>query len=100
LPIGIFNPLKPMTDLSKESVCYIIIQHLLDTKDHKDDLDGISLSVFDKEMKNLSDDILTGIEELVSKGLIVECKNSSGEKYYRLSEKQSGISDFLRKKNP
>ena len=63
-----------------------IIQHLLQKKDHKDDLEGISLFVYEKELKNLSGEIISTIGDLVSKGLLKELKNSSGQKCYPLSD--------------
>lgn len=62
-----------------------IIQHLLRKKDHQDDLEGISLFIYEKELKNLSSEIISAINELVSKGLLKELENPSGQKSYQLS---------------
>ena len=67
----------------------IIIQHLLKKKDHKDDLEGISLFVYENELKNLSNEIMSTISDLISKGLLKELKNSSGQKCYQLSDSNS-----------
>ncbi len=64
----------------------IIIKHLLRKKDHQDVLEGILLIVYERELKNLSGEILTAICDLVSKGILMESKNSSGQKCYQLSE--------------
>ncbi len=64
----------------------IIIKHLQKKKDHQDDLEGILLIVYEKELKNLSGEILTAICDLVSQGILMESKNSSGQKCYQLSD--------------
>ena len=63
-----------------------ITQHLRKKKDHKDDLEGIVIFFYKKELKNLSDEILSSLADLLSKGIIAELKNSSGQKCYQLSD--------------
>lgn len=63
-----------------------IIKHLLDKKDHTDDLDGITLFVYENEVKELSDKVITTIGDLLSKGLLIESVHPSGKNYYQLSD--------------
>ncbi len=67
----------------------IIIQHLLKKKDHKDDLEGISIFVYEKELENLSGEIMSTIGDLVAKGLLKVSENSVGQKKYQLSNSHS-----------
>ena len=71
-----------------------IIQHLLNNKDHIDDIEGISLFVYNKEIKNLSDEILAEILELISNGLVVEREDFPDKKYYQLSDNKSLLRNF------
>lgn len=73
--------IKKLKNVGKE-----ITQHLRGKKDHKDDLEGIIMFFYKKELKNLSDEILSSLADLLSKGIITELKNSSGQKCYQLSD--------------
>ncbi len=57
-----------------------IIKYLLDKKDHQDDLEGITLFVYENEVKELSGEVMNAIGILLSKGLLKECENSDGKK--------------------
>jgi len=83
------------TDSKIKNIDSIIVQHLWEKKDHKDDLDGIALFVYNTEMKNLSDKILIEIAELLSRGLIKESESYPGQKIYQLSDNKTLVSDFL-----
>lgn len=64
-------------------------------KNHKDDLDAIILVVYDSQLKNLSDEILVEIAELLSKGLIKESESHAGQKCYQLIDNKSLVTDFV-----
>ena len=63
-----------------------IIDHLLSTNNKKDDLEGLTLALYNKEMKNLSKVINNTLSQLVSKGIIKQVKNHNGQSYFKLSD--------------
>jgi hypothetical protein len=63
-----------------------IIDHLLSANGQKDDLEGLTLSLYNKEMKNLSKVITNTLSQLVSKGIIKQIKNHNGRRYFKLSD--------------
>jgi hypothetical protein len=63
----------------------LIIQHLLKKNDHKDDLEGISLFVYETDLNELSKRVLEKIRKLISEGVISEYDDTNGKKYYSLN---------------
>ena len=64
-----------------------IILHLLEQKGNKDDLEGITLFFYEKELKNLSNEILDALADLIAQNLLVESENTDGKKYYLIPNK-------------
>jgi len=62
-----------------------IIDHLLSAKDQKDDLKGLTLALYNKEMKNLSKIITYNLSQLISKDIIIKQKSHNGKTYFKLS---------------
>ena len=77
-------------DLSKK-----IIEYLSRKDDQKDDFEGITLFVYEKETKELSGMVLNAIGDLLSKGLLKESEDLTGRKYYHLSELHSPQKNFF-----
>lgn len=67
-----------------------IIDHLLSANDQKDDLKGLTLALYNKEIKNLSKVIYNTLSQLVSKGIIKQVKNHNGRSYFKLSDSFKG----------
>jgi len=67
------------TDLSER-----IIEHLISKDNMQDDLEGIVLGIYDKEMKRLSERILCGLSDLVAKKKIIEIKRKNEKRIYQL----------------
>lgn len=65
-------------------------------QDHKDDLDGILLGVFEKEIERLSRTTLQNIGYLISIGIIEEEKNGDGTGWYRMTDDSQKISEILK----
>jgi hypothetical protein len=77
------------TKINQKNLSDRIIRHLLDKNDHKDDLSGITLFIYENEVKELSGEVMNSIGILLSKGLIKEAESSTGKKYYLLSDNHS-----------
>jgi len=69
----------------------------MDKKDRKDDLDGILLGVFEKEIERLSKTTLQNIGYLISMGIIEEEKNGDGTVWYKIANDSPKISEMLKK---
>ena len=63
-----------------------IIEHLRLKKKTGDDLSGIVLAIYQKELKELSDKILNNLSELIKRGSITEIRYKDGKRYYKLVE--------------
>jgi len=83
------------TETKRKSLSDGIIQHLLQKKDHKDDLEGITLFIYEKELKNLSNEIMDVLADLVTHDLLVEYEHPEGKKYYLITDKQAPLKDLL-----
>lgn len=66
-------------------------------QDHKDDLDGILLGVFEKEIERISRTTLQNIGYLITMGIIEEEKNGDGTGWYRVTDDSQKISEILKK---
>ena len=67
-----------------------IIDHLLSANGKKDDLKGLTLALYNEEMKNLSEVITRTLSQLISKGIIKQVKNHNGRSYFKLSDSFKG----------
>jgi hypothetical protein len=92
---GCFELTGDETIYKKTNINQRIIQHLMEKKGHKDNIEGITLMIYEKEIKHLSDQIMDAIFDLLSRGLIVESSSSSGQKYYQLSDSHSVKSEII-----
>ncbi len=61
-----------------------IIEHLMNKEQMSDDLEGIVLGIYDKEMKKLSEKIMKSLSCLVAKRKIIETKGMDGKMVYQL----------------
>lgn len=61
-----------------------IIDHLQSIHNQQDDLKGLTLALYNKEMKNLSDVIVNTISRLITTGVLKEIKTKNGNRYYKL----------------
>ncbi len=61
-----------------------IIEHLRLNKDRRDELDGIVIAIYEKEMKKLSEKIIYNLAEFIAKGIIIENVDQNGKRYYKL----------------
>jgi hypothetical protein len=84
------------TENEIKNISSIIVQHLQEKKDHKDDLEGITLSIYEKKIRSITDEITSAVNDLLQQGLIIESNNHSGQKIYKLSKDNAAISNFLR----
>lgn len=66
-------------------------------KDRKDDLDGILLGVFEKEIERLSKTTLQNIGYLISMGIIEEERNGDGTGWFRMTADSQEIPEILKK---
>lgn len=82
-----------MSSNNRSNLSQKIIGHLSSKSINKeDDLNGICLAIFEKEINNwsdkmfkdLSDKIIKGLSELIDKGIITEYKDQNEKLYYRL----------------
>lgn len=80
-----------------KNVCKKILEYLMAKQDHKDDLDGILLGVFEKEIERISRTTLQNIGYLITMGIIEEEKNGDGTGWYRVTDDSQKISEILKK---
>jgi hypothetical protein len=82
-----------MSEYDQTSISHKIIEHISSKSINKeDDLNGICLAIFEKEINELSDKmfkdfsdiIIKELSELINKGIITEGKDQSGKHYYKL----------------
>ncbi|HED05070.1 MAG TPA: hypothetical protein ENI61_00115 [Ignavibacteria bacterium] len=82
-----------MNSINQSNLSQKIIEHLNSESINKeDDLIGICLAIFEKEInklsdkmfKDFSDTIFKELSELVGKGIITEYKNQNEKLFYRL----------------
>ena len=76
--------MNTQTKINQKNLSDIIIKYLSDKKDHQDNLEGITLFVYENEVKELSGQVMNAIGDLLSKGLLKELENSDGRKSYQL----------------
>lgn len=87
------------TEKEIKNISSIIVQHLREKKDHKDDLEGIALSIYEKKIRSITDEITRAVNDLLLQGLIIESSNHSGQRIYKLNKDSATISNFLLKRN-
>ena len=64
-----------------------IIEHLMLRAEMKDDLEGIAIGIYDREIKELSMEIDRSLKNLINKGIIVLSNvTKDGKQYYQLLE--------------
>ena len=63
-----------------------IIAHLRVKKMEGDDLNGIVLTIYEKEMKKLSEKIIKTLSDLILKKIITEYQHQNGKRFYKLIE--------------
>jgi hypothetical protein len=68
-------------------------------QDHKDDLDGLLLSVYENEIEDISKDVLESISYLTSIGFIEQIKNHTGKNWIVLSVDDKKVSEYISKTN-
>ena len=78
-----------ITKEKSKKITDLIIQHLLTKQDHKDDLEGISLFVYENELNELAGQIVVAVRNLIAKGMIKESESLSGKNQYQLSNDHS-----------
>lgn len=62
-----------------------IIEHLKLKKDMKDDLNGITLAIYETEMSKLSERFMITLSHLIEKGIITKSENQDKKIYYQLT---------------
>jgi hypothetical protein len=80
-----------------KNICRKIVEYLMAKKDHKDDLDGILLGVFEKEIEHLSKTTLQNLGHLISTGIIEEEKNGDGAGWYKITGDSEKVSEILKR---
>ena len=60
-----------------------IIEHLKHKKDMKDDLNGLTLTIYETEMSKLSERFMKTLALLIEKG-IIKSQDRNGKTYYQL----------------
>ena len=65
-------------------------------KDHRDDLNGILLGVFEREIERLSKTAVQNLGHLISIGIITEEKNGDGTVWYKVADDSPKVSDLLK----
>lgn len=73
-----------MTTNDQTNLSQRIIEHLRPKEDGRDDLDGIVIAIYEKEMKKLSANIMNDLAELLAKGIVSEYVEEKGKRYYTL----------------
>jgi len=79
-----------------KNICKKILEYLMAKQDHKDDLDGILLGVFEREIERLSRTTLQNIGYLISMGIIEEEKNGDGTGWYKITGDSRKFSEILK----
>ena len=69
---------------SQSNLSNRIINHLKYRDNHCDKLDNIIIAMYDTEMKNLSNQIVESIADLMRDGIIVEDKKNDDKTIYKL----------------
>ena len=69
---------------NQTSVAQRIIEHLKLKNYRGDDLDGITIAIYDQEMKVLSRQIVKDLAELITEGIISETMDQDGKRRYKL----------------
>ena len=60
-----------------------IIEHLKHKKDMRDDLNGITLAIYNTEMSKLSERFMITLSHLIEKGIITKSENQDKKIYYQ-----------------
>ena len=71
-----------------------ITEHLKLKEDRQDDLNGIILSIYEKEIKNVSDKVVVTLSQMIKNGIIVELKDQNGKSYYHLVKDKNNTIHF------
>ena len=61
-----------------------IIDHLKQKQDGRDDLDGLVIAIYEKEMKRLTEKIMNDLADLIAKGVVAEYENNNGKRGLKL----------------
>jgi len=61
-----------------------ITDHLKLMEDKQDDLNGIILAIYETEVKDLSEKVISSLSRLIEKGIVIESKGQNGKCYYQL----------------
>ena len=64
-----------------------IIEHLMLKEEMQDDLEGIVVGIYNKEMEKLSERITKSLSDLITKGKITIIKIHNGKRIYQLTKK-------------
>ena len=78
-----------MTEVKQNKLADKILSHLENRSDGKDDLDGLIISIYEKEMKSLTENIMKELAVLITKGIIVEHENHYGKRWVQLLKKNN-----------
>lgn len=73
-----------MSEYDQTFLSHKIIEHLMSKENMQDDISGLVLDIYEKEMKQLSEKIIKHLSELKEKGIITEYKDGKGKQYYKL----------------
>jgi len=73
-----------MSEYDQTFLSHKIIEHLMSKENYQDDLSGLVLDIYAKEMKQLSDKIIKHIAGLEDQGIIEEFKDDKGRKFFKL----------------
>ena len=73
-----------MSDYDQTFLSHKIIEHLMSKENMQDDLSGLVLDIYAKEMKQLSEKIIKHLAGLKENGIIIEHKDEKGNLYYKL----------------
>jgi hypothetical protein len=78
-----------------QNICRRII-HYLDAKtEGKDNLNGILLGLFEKEIQHLTRLVLSNVGYLISIGAIEEIKSGNGKKFYQMAKSLDEINRLI-----
>ena len=63
-----------------------IVEHLMSKEKMKDDLEGISLAIYESGITNVSKKLNMILSQLISKGIIIQTVDHHNKKYYNLTK--------------
>ena len=74
-----------MENINQNNISEKIIEHLKSKADHRDNLDGIVIAIYEKEMKRLTENIIRNLSTLIKKGIVIQTMNYNDVFWYGLS---------------